>query len=79
MLNYNKQLIAKAGQQILNGQFPLSPVKHNNQKTALSYSDYRDIFFFDAMLPDNRYRIIDSVDTKTLLENIKKGVLPQDD
>ncbi|MGX4645078.1 PD-(D/E)XK nuclease family protein [Holzapfeliella sp. JNUCC 80] len=79
LLSYNKQLIAKAGQQILNGQFPLSPVKHNNQKTALSYSDYRDIFFFDAMLPDNRYRLIDSLDTKTLLENIKEGVLPQDD
>ncbi|MEJ6348474.1 PD-(D/E)XK nuclease family protein [Holzapfeliella sp. He02] len=79
LLDYNKQLIQKAGKRILNGQFPLSPVKHNNQKTALSYSDYRDIFFFDAMLPDNRYRVIDSLDTKTLLENIKEGVLPEDD
>ncbi|WP_297818971.1 PD-(D/E)XK nuclease family protein [uncultured Lactobacillus sp.] len=70
ILAYNAYLIQHAAKNILSGKIDLNPYSYKN-KTPLQYSDYTDIFFFDAMLKENNYHKIDSMDKKELLELIK--------
>lgn len=72
LLQYDEYLIKQAAHQILSGQIKLNPYRYGKGPTALTYSDYRDIFFFDAMLPENRYHEINSLDKKELLARIKE-------
>ncbi|MBM7543532.1 ATP-dependent helicase/nuclease subunit B [Weissella beninensis] len=53
LLKHNLSIIQKTGQQIMNGDFKLRPIRHSNQDTALQYSPYKAIMKFDAMLGDN--------------------------
>lgn len=72
LLEYNELLIKTAAEQILSGQIKLNPYKYGNNETALSYSDYRDIFFFDAMLSQNSYHEIENLSKKELLKRIQE-------
>lgn len=74
LLEYNDYLIKKAAEQILGGQIALNPFKYGNNKNALTYSDYRDIYFFDAMLAQNKYHEISHLEKKDLLTLIKKDL-----
>ena len=71
LLAYNSYLIKNAGNEILSGKIELNPYSYG-QQTSLTYSDFKDIFFFDAMLKENNYHKIKSIDKKTLLTLIKE-------
>lgn len=71
LLAYNSYLIKNAGNDILSGKIELNPYSYG-QQTSLTYSDFKDIFFFDAMLKENNYHKIKSIDKKTLLTLIKE-------
>lgn len=70
LLRYDEYLIKHAANKILTGDIELNPYKQNN-RTALQYSNYKDIFFFDAKLPQNKYHLIDSIDKNELLKHIR--------
>ena len=72
LLKYDEELIKDASSQILAGKIKLNPYKYGNGKNALTYSDFRDIFFFDAMLKENKYHQVGSLKREELLEKIKK-------
>lgn len=72
LLEYNEYLIKEASSQILSGKIKLNPYKYGSGPNALTYSDYRDIFFFDAMLRQNEYHEIDHLSKKELLAKIRE-------
>ncbi|KAI3473630.1 hypothetical protein Pfo_031615 [Paulownia fortunei] len=69
LLKRNRKNIVTAGQQILAGHFPLSPVEG-----GLTYSPYLDIMRFDRALGD-RYREQTTGDKNRILELLKDEVL----
>lgn len=72
LLQYDEYLIKQAASQILSGKIKLNPYKYGKSSNALTYSDYRDVFFFDAMLRQNQYHEIDNLSKKDLLAKIKE-------
>lgn len=72
LLKRNRERIQYAAQHIFAGETNLNPVKWPNQQTALQYSPYKDIFQFDAMLPENSYRQLQSLDAKEVFELLKE-------
>ncbi|WEV37964.1 PD-(D/E)XK nuclease family protein [Lactobacillus sp. ESL0680] len=72
LLKYDEDLIKEASSQILSGQVKLNPYKYGKSKNALTYSDYRDVFFFDSMLKENKYHQISNLSKKELLKKIKE-------
>ncbi|MDF7638921.1 PD-(D/E)XK nuclease family protein [Lactobacillus sp. ESL0791] len=75
LLDYDEELIKEASSQILSGEIELNPYRYGKNRSALTYSDYRDVFFFDAMLKQNKYHQITNIDKPELLEKIKKRLL----
>ena len=76
MLAYNQFLIKQAATKILTGDNRLSPLKRDKQKTALQYSDYLPIMRFDAMLPENNYRILENLSKNEFFDRLNsKGKL----
>ena len=57
LLARNKQLIIAAAQQIFSGNVELKPFRRD-QRTGLDYSDYLDIYHFDNLLDQEKYREI---------------------
>lgn len=56
---HNRQLIINAGNQILSGDLHLNPyrlIAGSSRKTGLDYSDFLDVYQFDNMLDQSRYR-----------------------
>lgn len=78
LFEYDEKLIAEAARQILAGEIKLNPYRAGKGISALTYSDYRDIFFFDAMLPNNKYHQIGSLTKKELLANIEDKTRKED-
>lgn len=72
LLQYDEYLIKQAASQILSGQIKLNPYRYGKTHSALTYSDFKDIFFFDAMLRQNQYHEINSLDKKDLISKIKE-------
>lgn len=64
LLATNKEKILSAAQRIFSGKLALNPFRLDNGQTGLQFTDYKSIFEFDAMLPENNYRDI---------KNINKG------
>lgn len=79
LLEYDEYLIKQASHQILNGEIKLNPYRYGKSQSALTYSDYRDIFFFDAMLRDNKYHEITGLSKKELLTKIKETLKGKDE
>lgn len=71
LLAYNEYLIKQASNKILSGNIELNPFRKSNNQNALTYSDYRDIFFFDAMLKENEYHDISSLKKNELMSKIR--------
>lgn len=69
ILNYNRYLIKKAGEKIYSGKLELNPYRYQKM-TGLQYSDFRPIFEFDAMLPENEYHDIINYNKEDVLEKI---------
>lgn len=72
LLARNQERIQYAAAQIFAGANDLNPVKWTNQKTALQYSPYKDVFQFDAMLPENNYRQLDKLDAKAVFKLLQE-------
>lgn len=71
LLDYDEYLIKQAAKAILSGKIELNPYRINKQQTALTYSNFKDIFFFDVKMPDSAYHDIDKMSKKELLAKIK--------
>ncbi|MFD1419064.1 PD-(D/E)XK nuclease family protein [Companilactobacillus keshanensis] len=71
ILSYNKHLITKAGNDIYSGKLRLNPYRDRNLNTGLQFSDYKAIFEFDAMLPENDYHDIINYNKQDVLEKIQ--------
>jgi ATP-dependent helicase/nuclease subunit B len=56
----------------------LNPYKYGKSQNALTYSDFKDIFFFDAMLRQNQYHEISNMKKKDLLAKIKERLGRED-
>lgn len=72
--DWNKQLIIDAGNKILEGQVKLNPyrlIEGSNRSTGLDYSDFKDIYQFDNMLDQQRYRQLDPDKAKADFDNAK--------
>lgn len=61
LLEQNRQLIINATQQIFSGNVDLRPFRRD-QRTGLDYSDYLDIYHFDNLLDQRKYRDITLTD-----------------
>ncbi|QNQ82307.1 PD-(D/E)XK nuclease family protein [Lactobacillus sp. PV012] len=78
LLEYNDFLIKQAAQKILSGKIALNPFR-DGKNTALKYSDYKDIFFFDPMLPENEYHDLPTIkDSSQLIDEIDKKLGKKD-
>jgi ATP-dependent helicase/nuclease subunit B len=72
---WNKQLIIGAGNKILEGQVKLNPyrlIEGSKRSTGLDYSDFKDIYQFDNMLDQQRYRQLDPKKAKDDFDSAKK-------
>lgn len=78
LLEYDEYLIKEASSQILSGKISLNPYKYGKSQNALTYSDFKDIFFFDAMLRQNQYHEISNMKKKDLLAKIKERLGRED-
>ena len=78
LLEYDEYLIKEASSQILSGRISLNPYKYGKSQNALTYSDFKDIFFFDAMLKQNQYHEINNMKKKDLLAKIKERLGRED-
>ncbi|QQP29418.1 PD-(D/E)XK nuclease family protein [Lactobacillus ultunensis] len=78
LLEYDEYLIKEASSQILSGKIKLNPYKYGKTRSALTYSDFKDIFFFDAMLRQNQYHEISNMKKKELLTKIKEKLGKED-
>ncbi|AZZ61075.1 ATP-dependent helicase [Oenococcus sp. UCMA 16435] len=47
LLKHDEKKLVEAGNKIIHGEFPLFPIKKNEQRSALTYSDYTEIMNFD--------------------------------
>lgn len=72
LLAFDEYLIKKAAENILAGKINLNPYRLDSQKTALTYSDFKDIFFFDIKLGVNRYHNISNMTKAELMTKIKE-------
>lgn len=73
----NRELIINAGNQVLAGQVKLNPyrlIEGSKRTTGLDFSDYKDIYQFDNMLDQQRYRQLDPQQAADDFKNAgKKG------
>ena len=72
LLAKNRQLIIDAAQQIFSGNVALKPFRRD-QKTGLDYSDYLDIYHFDNLLDQDKYREITMTDDDVMNEINDEG------
>ncbi|MFD1466225.1 PD-(D/E)XK nuclease family protein [Lapidilactobacillus mulanensis] len=80
LLARNRQLLVAAAEEIFSGKLRIAPYKLSDQETGLKYTDYKSIMMFDAMLPENQYRLLPSLDKKTIIETLtQKDGEPADD
>lgn len=72
LLEQNKQLIINATQQIFSGNVALRPFRRD-QETGLDYSDYLDIYHFDNLLDQDKYREITLTDDDVMKKLTDEG------
>lgn len=71
----DRQLIINAAQQILDGACALNPYREgqgSQRHTGLDYTDYADVFCFDNVLDQGKYRNLDADTAKQALDNADK-------
>lgn len=67
----NEQLITKAADQIYAGDFPLSPYQ-NNETNGLKNSAFKDILYFDTLLPTNKYHEIPKRENAEIMQDLRE-------
>ncbi|MCP9329145.1 PD-(D/E)XK nuclease family protein [Liquorilactobacillus satsumensis] len=71
LLQHNETLIQHAAARIFAGENALNPVQWPDKRTALQYSPFKSIFQFDAMLPENNYRLLPTATPQEILRALK--------
>lgn len=71
LFKYNDLLIKKAASDIYQGKFPLLPFQNKNQN-GLTFSDYKDIMYFDVLLPGNEYNKITPAKADEIMKKISE-------
>ncbi|MFD1319261.1 PD-(D/E)XK nuclease family protein [Loigolactobacillus zhaoyuanensis] len=71
LLTHDEALIQAAALAIFSGKLDLNPVKWPDNRTALQYSPFKAIMQFDAMLPENSYRQLATLDRAAVLAMLK--------
>lgn len=75
LMAHDRQLIVGAAQQILDGACALNPYREgqgSQRKTGLDYTDYGDVFCFDNVLDQNKYRELNADEAKQALDDAGK-------
>lgn len=72
LLARNRNRIIHAANEIFAGQVKLNPVKYSDKQTALQHSPFLDVFQFDAMLPENNYQQLRSMNAKKVFEQLRE-------
>lgn len=72
LLKRNRERIVSAAKDIFAGAVALNPVKMPDQSTSLQNSPFLDVFQFDAMLPENNYRQLESLSAKDVLAKLRE-------
>lgn len=72
LLQHNQQLLTQAATEIFSGKLSLAPYRLSSKETGLQYSDFKTVMMFDAMLPENRYRQLNSLDKKAVFTKLKE-------
>lgn len=72
LLQHNQHLLRQAATDIFAGKLSLAPYRLSNKETGLQYSDFKTIMMFDAMLPENRYRQLTSLDKKDVFTKLQE-------
>lgn len=76
LLDRNRDLITRAAKHIFAGRIDLRPYRLD-QQTGLEYSDYLDIFTFDNVLDQQKFRDLDKQKATQWLENLSKMKGPE--
>jgi ATP-dependent helicase/nuclease subunit B len=71
LLHYLQDLLRELGEQIINGQIRIEPVK-TEKGTACDYCLYHAICQFDKQFAANRYKQIKQQNDAVILDKIKK-------
>lgn len=71
LLQHEEDLIKAAGTAIFNGEIRLNPFQDARKRTGLQYSPYPAIMRFDAMLPENRYHVLDKLGPEDVLARLE--------
>ena len=72
LIKHAELKVREAGEKIFKGELDMNPVQWPNRRTVMEYSPYKDVMQFDAMLPENNYRIIEKLDKDKVLEQIRE-------
>jgi ATP-dependent helicase/nuclease subunit B len=72
LIKHAEEKVIEAGKRIFSGEVDLNPVQWPDRTTALEYSPYKEIMQFDAMLPENNYRVLEKLDKETVLRKIEE-------
>lgn len=72
LLARNRERIVNAAREIFAGSVNLNPIKLPDQSTSLQHSPFLDVFQFDAMLPENNYRQLESLSAKDVFAKLKE-------
>jgi ATP-dependent helicase/nuclease subunit B len=72
LIKHAELKVREAGKRIFEGELDLNPVQWPNRKTVMEYSPYKEIMQFDAMLPENNYRMLKKLDKDEVLKQIEE-------
>jgi len=72
LIKHNRELIQKAGNEILNGYLYLSPFYDKKRFTPSVGGEYHAISQFDPLLEENNYRDLDKLNKDNLVELLAK-------
>lgn len=73
LLEYVEYLIENAAEGILEGQIALNPFRQGGQN-GLTYTDYKDIYYFDEQLPTNHYHDLGTMHKTDLLTQVRSAL-----
>lgn len=70
LIKHNRELIQKAGNEILDGNLYLSPFYDKKKFTPSVGGEYHPISQFDPLLPENNYRDLDNLNKNELIKRL---------
>ncbi|WP_461218314.1 PD-(D/E)XK nuclease family protein [Lapidilactobacillus salsurivasis] len=77
LLAFNRHLLTQAAIEIFSGKLRIAPYRIGADETGLRYSDFTSIMMFDAMLPENQYRQLITLDKTDFLAELMKFTAAQ--